>query len=285
MFLTCVSITVHHLWWHIIVQFKELTVYVYVLEPFNTAVPTDILAPASQRVQLQREIWFHGPVSRQEAETLLTRVSCLLVWGQISRVFWNITLCRLVFICVIAQLDICKILQLICSAMRSRVLTTFTMLFSYTGLWSICSLFPPTWMFVMVAVNFRQINMFTLFKLRVCLCVSASFTFHQDTLQKHVFIEPTYDVSSGQEPVAGWCDNGNERFSAIWDGLFPDWLSSRQFLSDDCIPWSHWIIKITVALDVSWDSAFSIVTRLQGGRSRNWGLIPGNGKRLLLHSF
>jgi hypothetical protein len=61
------------------VQYKELTIYVYDLEPFNTAVPTDILAPASQRVQLQREVWFHGPVSRQEAEALLTRVSSVFV--------------------------------------------------------------------------------------------------------------------------------------------------------------------------------------------------------------
>lgn len=27
-------------------------------------------------MQLQREVWFHGPVSRHEAETLLTRVRC-----------------------------------------------------------------------------------------------------------------------------------------------------------------------------------------------------------------
>jgi len=52
---------------------------VFDMQPFNTAVPTDILAPASQRVQLQREVWFHGPVSRQEAETLLTRDGDFLV--------------------------------------------------------------------------------------------------------------------------------------------------------------------------------------------------------------
>ncbi|KDR18487.1 SHC-transforming protein 1 [Zootermopsis nevadensis] len=52
---------------------------VFDMQPFSAAVPTDILAPASQRVQLQREVWFHGPVSRQEAETLLTRDGDFLV--------------------------------------------------------------------------------------------------------------------------------------------------------------------------------------------------------------
>ncbi|GFG28811.1 hypothetical protein Cfor_03033 [Coptotermes formosanus] len=52
---------------------------VFDMQPFNTAVPTDVLAPASQRVQLQREVWFHGAVSRQEAETLLTRDGDFLV--------------------------------------------------------------------------------------------------------------------------------------------------------------------------------------------------------------
>ncbi|PSN41290.1 SHC-transforming protein 1 [Blattella germanica] len=41
---------------------------VFDMQPFSAAMP------AAQRVQLQREVWFHGPVSRQEAETLLTRV-------------------------------------------------------------------------------------------------------------------------------------------------------------------------------------------------------------------
>ncbi|XP_069700957.1 SHC-transforming protein 1 [Periplaneta americana] len=52
---------------------------VFDMQPFGAAVPTEILAPASQRVQLQREVWFHGPVSRQEAETLLTRDGDFLV--------------------------------------------------------------------------------------------------------------------------------------------------------------------------------------------------------------
>ncbi|KAJ9576420.1 hypothetical protein L9F63_006715, partial [Diploptera punctata] len=46
---------------------------VFDMQPFSAAMP------AAQRVQLQREVWFHGPVSRQEAETLLTRDGDFLV--------------------------------------------------------------------------------------------------------------------------------------------------------------------------------------------------------------
>ncbi|PNF36933.1 SHC-transforming protein 1 [Cryptotermes secundus] len=52
---------------------------VFDMQPFSVAVSSEILAPASQRVQLQREVWFHGPVSRHEAETLLTRDGDFLV--------------------------------------------------------------------------------------------------------------------------------------------------------------------------------------------------------------
>lgn len=32
-------------------------------------------SPVSQRTQLQKEIWFHGFVNRQEAESMLSKVS------------------------------------------------------------------------------------------------------------------------------------------------------------------------------------------------------------------
>lgn len=52
---------------------------VFDMQPFNAAMPSEIMTPASQRVQLQKEMWFHGPVSRQEAEMLLTRDGDFLV--------------------------------------------------------------------------------------------------------------------------------------------------------------------------------------------------------------
>jgi len=33
------------------------------------------LSPRSQKQQLKEEIWFHGSVSRSEAESMLTRVN------------------------------------------------------------------------------------------------------------------------------------------------------------------------------------------------------------------
>jgi hypothetical protein len=62
---------------------------------------------------------------------------------------------------------------------------------------------------------------------------------------------------------------------------FLDWSSSHQFPSDN---WSHWSIKIgSFIWLVSWDSWVSAVTRLQGGISRNWVSVSGNGKILSLH--
>jgi hypothetical protein len=78
-------------------------------------VPTDILAPASQRVQLQREVWFHGPVSRQEAETLLTRVSLYLL--KCDTLWFGI--------CEITQCGILQDLKLDNLAMRTIVSDTF----------------------------------------------------------------------------------------------------------------------------------------------------------------
>ncbi|XP_066991913.2 SHC-transforming protein 1 isoform X1 [Anabrus simplex] len=52
---------------------------VFDMQPFSAAVPTEVLTPASQRAQLQKEVWFHGPVSRHEAEMLLTRDGDFLV--------------------------------------------------------------------------------------------------------------------------------------------------------------------------------------------------------------
>lgn len=52
---------------------------VFDMQPFSSAVPTDAMTPASQRIQLQKEVWFHGPVSRQEAEMLLTKDGDFLV--------------------------------------------------------------------------------------------------------------------------------------------------------------------------------------------------------------
>ncbi|XP_063239404.1 SHC-transforming protein 1 [Bacillus rossius redtenbacheri] len=49
---------------------------VFDMQPFTAAVPT---ASASQKLQLQREVWFHGPVSRQDAEALLTKDGDFLV--------------------------------------------------------------------------------------------------------------------------------------------------------------------------------------------------------------
>lgn len=43
-------------------------------EPFNTAVESASARVSNQRGQLLSEIWFHGFVSRQDAEALLTRV-------------------------------------------------------------------------------------------------------------------------------------------------------------------------------------------------------------------
>ncbi|KAJ8872500.1 hypothetical protein PR048_026106 [Dryococelus australis] len=45
-------------------------------EPFTAAVPS---VGTSQKLQLQKEVWFHGPVSRQDAEALLTKDGDFLV--------------------------------------------------------------------------------------------------------------------------------------------------------------------------------------------------------------
>lgn len=51
---------------------------VFDMQPFGSAAG-DSLPPCSQRAQLQQEAWFHGPVSRQRAESLLTRDGDFLV--------------------------------------------------------------------------------------------------------------------------------------------------------------------------------------------------------------
>lgn len=37
------------------------------------------LSPRSQKQQLKQEIWFHGSVSRSEAESMLTRVNIFIM--------------------------------------------------------------------------------------------------------------------------------------------------------------------------------------------------------------
>jgi SHC-transforming protein 1 len=44
-------------------------------EPFSTAISEmNKLSPQTQKQQLKQEIWYHGSVSRSEAESILTRV-------------------------------------------------------------------------------------------------------------------------------------------------------------------------------------------------------------------
>jgi len=46
-----------------------------ILEPFSSAISDmNRLSPRSQKQQLKQEIWFHGSVSRSEAESMLSRV-------------------------------------------------------------------------------------------------------------------------------------------------------------------------------------------------------------------
>lgn len=48
----------------------------YFIEPFSSAISDmNKLSPHSQKQQLKQEIWFHGSVSRAEAESMLTRVN------------------------------------------------------------------------------------------------------------------------------------------------------------------------------------------------------------------
>lgn len=51
-----------------------ILLFICVAEPFNTAVESASARVTYQRGQLQSEVWFHGFVSRQDAEALLTRV-------------------------------------------------------------------------------------------------------------------------------------------------------------------------------------------------------------------
>ena len=49
---------------------------IFFIEPFCTAISEIIkLSPESQKQQLKQELWFHGSVSRFEAESMLSRVS------------------------------------------------------------------------------------------------------------------------------------------------------------------------------------------------------------------
>lgn len=43
--------------------------------------------PLSQRLELQREIWYHGPISRKEAECLLKQVS--REFAQLQKKMWS----------------------------------------------------------------------------------------------------------------------------------------------------------------------------------------------------
>lgn len=56
------------------------SLYSRILEPFSSAISDmNRLSPRSQKQQLKQEIWFHGSVSRSEAESMLTRVNIFAV--------------------------------------------------------------------------------------------------------------------------------------------------------------------------------------------------------------
>lgn len=62
----------------------------YVSEPFCTAISEIIkLSPESQKHQLKQELWFHGSVSRFEAESMLSRVCCHFIISLFSFSFSN----------------------------------------------------------------------------------------------------------------------------------------------------------------------------------------------------
>lgn len=57
----------------------HITFYLRILEPFSSAISDmNRLSPRLQKQQLKQEIWFHGSVSRSEAESMLTRVNMLI---------------------------------------------------------------------------------------------------------------------------------------------------------------------------------------------------------------
>ena len=52
-----------------------------ITEPFTAAIPSTSLVDGggSLRAQLEKETWFHGAISRKEAEALLKHVGLLLL--------------------------------------------------------------------------------------------------------------------------------------------------------------------------------------------------------------
>jgi hypothetical protein len=49
--------------------------YVISVEPFSTTLTAGATSLSLQRQQLEQELWFHGPISRKEAENILKNVS------------------------------------------------------------------------------------------------------------------------------------------------------------------------------------------------------------------
>jgi hypothetical protein len=185
-----------------------------------------------------------------------------------ASVVWNETVCSLVFVKL--YMTFCMTLNLIFIAMRTTVSHTFhSSAFMYRSLINLFSVLSNLNVvdgeFVMVAVNFRQVNVFTLVKVYVCVLGPV---FYFSNMQ----CNSVYLLSLRNR----WTHNRNHwqahltmvmNFSVPYQrGRFLDWLSSCQFVSDDYTPWGHRILKFTVIWHVSWDSSVSIVTRLQDGR-------------------
>lgn len=52
---------------------------IYFTEPFSTAISEmNKFCPQSQKQQLNQEIWYHGSVTRTEAESMLKRVNIFI---------------------------------------------------------------------------------------------------------------------------------------------------------------------------------------------------------------